>query len=100
MFLEDFQSNLRAIPEENRARFQQAAMNQLPYLVSLIEDCRGTLAELNRQFVVPSDERLVKRFGYKESELFWTRNVGEVLDDCDSVDELLLSMFKDAGVPT
>lgn len=99
MCFKNFRENLRAVPEENRERFQQAVMKQLPVLVSLIDLCWDTIAELYWHFVVPSDEELVESFGYEEDDLHWTPFVDEVMDECEWVEGLLSSIFKDVGVP-
>ena len=99
MCFENFREYLRAIPEENRERFEQTVMKQLPVLVSLIDLCWDTIAELYWHFVVPSDEELVESFGYEEDDLHWTPFVDEVMDECEWVEGLLSSIFKDVGVP-
>ncbi len=100
MCFKNFRENLRAVPEENRERFQQAVMKQLPVLVSLIDLCWDTIAELYWHFVVPSDEELVESFGYEEDDLHWTPFVDEVMDECEWVQEFLSSMLRDVGVST
>lgn len=100
MCFKNFRENLRAIPEENRERFQKAMMNQLPVLVRLICLFRTTINELYWHFVEPSDKDLVQDCGYEEDDLYWTPLVDEVMDECEWVEGLLSSMLRDVGVST
>jgi len=100
MCFENFREYLRAIPEENRERFEQTVMKQLPVLVSLIDLCWDTIAELYWHFVEPSDKDLVQDCGYEEDDLYWTPLVDKAMDECEWVQEFLSSMLRDVGVST
>lgn len=100
MCFKNFRENLRAVPEENRERFQEAMMKQLPVLVRLIGLFRSTINELYWHFVEPSDKDLVESFGYEQDDLHWTPLVDEVMDECEWVQEFLSSMLRDVGVST
>ncbi len=94
MSLDELQKNIHAIPEENRARFLITVWNLFPSMVDLIDSCWNSFADYYGNNVEPA----AKNLGCSVDEVPGGQDLGQLLERCMQMEELLVILFKDVGV--